>query len=92
MSNLEFLRASERGDLESVQRLLASNKIDINFKEIWNQHYFWNSDFTFLMQFKYNFYEIKISLFMVFENNLTHGIKLKFLIIQHWFMLQWMVT
>ena len=37
MSNEEFLEASKRGDLETIQRLLASKKIDINMKDILTQ-------------------------------------------------------
>ena len=34
MSNQDLLEASEKGDLESVRRLLANEKIDINCNDI----------------------------------------------------------
>lgn len=48
MSNQEFLKASETGDLETVQRLLESNEIDINIKNIFNHLIF--------IKFKPNFF------------------------------------
>ena len=39
MSNKEFLKASKKGDLETVRRLLSSKKIDINTKNILIQKY-----------------------------------------------------
>lgn len=34
MSNQDFIEASDKGDLRTVRRLLASNKIDINARDI----------------------------------------------------------
>lgn len=37
MKTQRFLEASKKGDLETVQLLLSSKKIDINMKDILNQ-------------------------------------------------------
>lgn len=36
MSNQEFVEASKKGDLETIQRLLESKRININSKDIRN--------------------------------------------------------